>query len=89
MTIPTGTQAPKKRPLPARAYHVFALTLVCIGLSIGLRLAGIPLNWLGKALVDGPTLVLVACSSLIWATYRNRDALDLLAVKAQQNEEIS
>lgn len=78
-----------KRSLPLRAYMIFALTLIFISVSMGVRLSGISLDRLGRALIDGPTLIFVAFSSLIWSTYRNQKALDLLNTKQPQDQEKS
>lgn len=77
----------QKRRLPTRAYFVFSLTLILISVSIGLRVAGISLDRLGRALIDGPTLAAVAFSSLIWATYRNQKTLDLFHTKSPSEQE--
>jgi hypothetical protein len=78
----------KNRKLPPRAYLVFAITFILISFSIGLRMAGISLDRLGRALIDGPTLISVAFSSLIWATYRNQKTIDLIHSKSPSEEEL-
>ena len=77
----------KKQKLPPRAYLVFAITFILISFSIGLRMAGISLDRLGRALIDGPTLISVAFSSLIWATYRNQKTIDLIQTKSSTVED--
>jgi len=78
----------RNRKLPPRAYLVFAITFILISISIGLRVAGISLDRIGRALIDGPTLISVAFSSLIWATYRNQKTIDLIHSKSPSEEEL-
>jgi hypothetical protein len=77
----------KNRKLPTRAYLIFAVTFILISFSIGLRVAGISLDRLGRALIDGPTLISVAFSSLIWATHRNQKTIDLIQTKSSTVED--
>lgn len=68
MKRPGGNAA--RLPLPARAKWIFVVTAVLVSASFLVRRPGVRLETWQKWLLDGPMLVMVALSSLIWATWR-------------------
>lgn len=65
-----------KPPLPPRAKAIFALAAILILMCLYARRPGLRLEPWQKWLLDAPMFVMVALSSLIWATYRHADKLD-------------
>jgi hypothetical protein len=57
-------------PLPARAKWFFAVTALLVSACFFARRPGVRLEAWQKWLLDAPMLVMVAISSLIWATWR-------------------
>lgn len=68
MTSKAGN--PSAVPLPVRAKWIFAVTAVMVSACFLSRRPGMVLQSWQKWLLDVPMLVMVALSSLIWATYR-------------------
>ena len=60
----------RRPPLPARAKWIFTVTVVLVSACFLARRPGTKLEPWQKWLLDGPMLVMVALSSLIWATWR-------------------
>lgn len=60
----------RRPPLPARAKWIFAVTAVLVSACFVARRPGTKLETWQKWLLDAPMLVMVALSSLIWATWR-------------------
>ncbi len=59
-----------RRPLPARAKWFFAVTAILVSACFFARRPGVRIEAWQKSLLDAPMLVMVAISSLIWATWR-------------------
>lgn len=57
-------------PLPARARWFFVVTAILVSACFFARRPGVRMEAWQKWLLDAPMLVMVAISSLIWATWR-------------------